>query len=108
EVPFEKGVECFLKVRQRILSRWRRLVGWRVLYRTIAADDTFLSPAFGRKTVSISIHQNAGLPYQEFFLDIEPIFKSFDGRPHWAKKHSMKYDEIKHLYPKLNEFLGFR
>lgn len=108
ELPFEKGAACFLKIRERILERWRPIVAWRVLYRTIAEDDSYLSPAFKRKSVSISLHQNAGLPYQDFFLDMEPIFKEFDGRPHWAKKHSMKFDEISPLYPKLKDFLEIR
>ena len=52
----------------------RKQVAWRVLYRTVAPDDKFLSPAYGRQTVTISLHHNAGLPFEEYFGDIEPIF----------------------------------
>src|SRR5688500_5939178 len=49
-VPAEAGPACFAAVRERVLRRWRATVGWRVLYRTIAADDAYLSPAHGRAT----------------------------------------------------------
>ena len=74
---------------RRVKDKHRGTVGWRVLYRTIAPDDAFLSPAYGRDTVTISLHQNAGLPYWDYFRDIEPIFRAHDGRPHWGKKHTL-------------------
>ncbi len=108
EVPFEAGRECFLEVRERFRKKWRRIVGWRVLYRTIAADDSFLSPANGRDSVSISVHQNAGLPWEEFFRDIEPVMRDFAGRPHWAKKHTLGAKELKPLYPEWDRFQAVR
>ena len=40
---------------------WRRSVAWRLLFRYIKADDTWLSEAHGRESVSISLHQNSSL-----------------------------------------------
>ncbi len=108
EVPIEAGTECFLEVRRRILERWRREVGWRVLWRTIAADDSYLSPANGRDTASISVHHNAPLPFEGFFGDIEPIFRAYGGRPHWAKKHSLTAEELRPLYPDWDRFMEKR
>lgn len=108
EIPFDAGIDCFLEVRTRILKRWRREVGWRVLWRTIAADDSYLSPANGRETVSISLHHNAPLPFREFFADIEPVFRSYQGRPHWAKKHSLKAESLRPLYPDWDRFQEIR
>ncbi|SCY70282.1 FAD/FMN-containing dehydrogenase [Nitrosospira sp. Nl5] len=108
DVPFAEGPSCFLKIRERILSRWRRSVCWRLLYRTIEADDSYLSPATGRRSVSISLHQNAGLPYEEYFRDIEPILLSHGGRPHWAKKHTLKKEDLKKLYPAWDKFFDLR
>src|SRR5690606_40802004 len=42
-VPAEAGPECFAMVRKRVLVRHRDDVWWRILYRTVAADDAFLS-----------------------------------------------------------------
>jgi FAD/FMN-containing dehydrogenase len=103
-VPAEAGRACFQEVRQRIKERWRQHVGWRVLYRTIAADDAYLSMAHGRPTVTISLHQNNTLPFWDFFRDIEPIFRAHGGRPHWGKKHTLQADELRSLYPEWDCF----
>jgi FAD/FMN-containing dehydrogenase len=107
-LPSAAGPACFQAVRERVLARWRHLVGWRVLYRTVAADDAWLSPAFGRDTATISLHQNASLPWREYFDDMEPIFREHGGRPHWAKKHGMRAGGLSRLYPRWDEFRGLR
>lgn len=57
--------------------------------------------------MSISLHQNATLPYWDFFLDLEPVMRDHGGRPHWAKKHSLRATELKALYPMWDRFLPF-
>jgi FAD/FMN-containing dehydrogenase len=107
-LPLETGPACFLELRDRIKSRHRREVGWRVLYRTVAGDDAYLSTAHGRDTAMISAHHNAGLPYEEYFADIEPIFRAYGGRPHWAKKHTLTAEELRPLYPEWDRFAKIR
>jgi len=107
-LPAENGPACFQAVRRRVLERWRAIVGWRVLYRTVAADDTWLSPAHGRDTVTLSLHQNSTLPWSDYFRDIEPIFREFGGRPHWAKKHTARAADLEPLYPRWRDFLRLR
>jgi FAD/FMN-containing dehydrogenase len=107
-VPVEQGLACFREVRQRIRERWRHLVGWRVLYRTTAADDAFLSLAHGRTTATISLHQNATLPFREFFVDVEPLMHMYGGRPHWGKQHTLRAAQLRPLYPEWDRFLGIR
>lgn len=107
-LPADAGPECFREVRQRILQRHRKHVGWRVLYRLIARDDAFLSPVHGRDSVAISVHQNASLPYQEYFDDIEFIVRAYDGRPHWGKKHSLRAEQLAALYPRWDDFIKLR
>lgn len=107
-VPLEAGPACFREVRARILDKHRTLVGWRVLYRTVKHDDSWLSNAYGRDTVTISLHQNAGLPYWAFFKDIEPIFRAYGGRPHWGKKHTLGGASLRPLYPRWDDFQALR
>jgi FAD/FMN-containing dehydrogenase len=107
-VPAEAGPACFEAVRRRVRARWRGIVGWRVLYRTVAADDGFLSPAGGRDTVTISLHQNAGLPWREYFDDLQPVFLDHGGRPHWAKKHRLHAAELAPRYPHWADFHAVR
>ena len=107
-MPAEAGPEVFCEVRRRIKERHLPTVGWRTLYRTTAADDAYLSNAYGRQTVTLSLHQNAGLPFQEFFDDIEPIFRAHHGRPHWAKKHGLCAEQLAPLYPQWGAFREMR
>jgi FAD/FMN-containing dehydrogenase len=110
EYAFDASIamECFKVVRKRIKEKHRKEVAWRTLFRTIAADDVFLSPHFGRDSVTISLHHNAGLPYHDYFDDIEPIFRDFGGRPHWGKKHKMKARDLKKLFPGWEKFHEIR
>lgn len=106
--PRENARACFLALRKRMIDRHRKDVAWRVLFRFVAGDDAMLSPTARRDSVTLSIHHNAGLPYQEFFADIEPLFRAHGGRPHWGKRHSMTTDELAPLYPELASFMRWR
>lgn len=107
-VPFEAGPACFRAIRERVRAKHRRLVAWRVLYRTVAADDALLSTAHGHDVVMISAHHNAGLPYEAYFTDLEPILRAHGGRPHWAKKHTLGAAELAPLYPRWDAFAAMR
>lgn len=107
-LPVEAGPECMQEIRQRVKAKHRKTVAWRVLYRTVAADDAYLSPAAGRETVTISLHHNAGMPYEEYFNDIEPIFRAHGGRPHWGKKHNLKAADLRKLYSDWERFAEAR
>lgn len=102
-IPAEHGPECFARVRERMRDKHPD-VGWPVEYRTVAPDDAYLSPHGGRDSVTISIHQAARLPYEDFFFDIEPIFREYGGRPHWGKVNSLGRDELRSLYPQWDAF----
>lgn len=107
-MPREAGLACFADVRKRMKCRWRHQVAWRVLLRTVAADDAHLSPHSERDSLTISLHQNASLPWRTFFEDIEPIFRAYGGRPHWAKKHFRSGATLSRLYPGWEDFHALR
>jgi FAD/FMN-containing dehydrogenase len=107
-VPASAGPDCFREVRERMKARHRREVAWRVLYRLVRADDAYLSTAHGQDVATISLHHNAGLPFWDFFRDIEPIFRAHRGRPHWAKKHTLGAAELRPLYPQWDRFLDIQ
>src|SRR3954470_15456399 len=69
-VPAENGPDCVREIRTLMQTRHPEVI-WSVEYRTLRADDIPLSPAYGRPTVTISIHQAAELSYQAFFDDAE-------------------------------------
>ena len=106
-VPAEHGMACFLELRACMRRRHPDVV-WPVEYRTLAADEIPLSPAYRRATVTLSLHQAAELPYRELFADGEAIFRSVGGRPHWGKLHSCKAAELRDLYPRWDDFHAVR
>jgi len=68
-------------------------------FRTVAADDIWLSPMHGRPCVSISFHQYARMDWKTPFAAVEPVFAAAGGRPHWAKRHSLTSADVQRLYP---------
>ncbi|WP_422774785.1 D-arabinono-1,4-lactone oxidase [Plantactinospora sp. WMMC1484] len=107
-IPSSEFAACFGELRRRVLDRHRRYVGWRVLIRTVAADDIYLSNAHGRASTTIACLQNSSLPHEEYFADAERIFRQHGGRPHWGKKHSLAARDLRPLYPEWETFAGIR
>ncbi len=106
-VPAASGPACFAAVRARMQTRHADVL-WPVEYRTVAADPGWLSPMHGRDTVAISIHQDAKLPCDEFFADVESVFREHGGRPHWGKIHNLRARDLAPLYPMWERFLDVR
>jgi FAD/FMN-containing dehydrogenase len=107
-LPSEAFSACFAEVRRRIRERHRRYAGWRVLVRTVAADDIWLSNAYGRSTMTISCLQNTALPHEEYFRDMEAVFRQYGGRPHWGKRHWLTARDLLPLYPRWTDFQAVR
>jgi FAD/FMN-containing dehydrogenase len=106
-VPAESGPACFRAVEARMRARWPA-VEWPVEYRTLRRDDAWLSTAHGRETVTISIHQDARLPFRELFADLEAVFAEHAGRPHWGKVHTRRAEDLAALYPRFEDFRRLR
>jgi FAD/FMN-containing dehydrogenase len=79
-----------------------------VEYRTVAADDLFLSPAQGRQTIAISIHQAADANHEPFFRDAQAIFLNHGGRPHWGKIQYCSTAQLRAAYPHWDQFWKLR
>lgn len=102
-LPEENGPDCLLEVRTLLMDKYPE-VSMPLEYRTLAADDVYLSPAYGRNTVTLSAHRIAAAPHQTFFADVEAIFRNHRGRPHWGKVHTQTLAELSNSYPKWNAF----
>lgn len=112
-LPLDTQLEAFKQVRERVKAKHRATVGWRVLVRTIAGDHGLISNAEseyrqGRPTMTIALLQNNTLPYKAYFDDLEPLFRQFDGRPHWGKKHTLEAADLAPLYPGWERFQQIR
>jgi FAD/FMN-containing dehydrogenase len=106
-VPYASGPECFCAIRDLMLKRYPQ-VTWPVEYRTQRADDIYLSPACGRDVVTISLHEAPDRPYHAFFTAAEAIFRTFDGRPHWGKLHTLRARDFEQQYPHWVRFQAVR
>jgi L-gulono-1,4-lactone dehydrogenase len=76
--------------------------------RVAAADDIWLSTAYGRDSAYVAIHQYVGLPYTDYFRLFESIATSVGGRPHWGKMHTRDADYLRSVYPRFADFLLIR
>lgn len=76
--------------------------------RVAAADDVWLSTAYGRDTAYVAVHQYLGMPYRRYFDLVESITAGVGGRPHWGKLHSLDADRLARLYPRFDDFRRVR
>jgi FAD/FMN-containing dehydrogenase len=76
--------------------------------RVAAADDIWLSTAYGRDSAYIAIHQYLGMPYRRYFDLFESITRTVGGRPHWGKLHTLAADRMAELYPRFDDFRRVR
>ena len=106
-VPAAAGREVLDAVCARMRTHHPE-VAWPVEYRTLRADDAWLSTAHGRETVTISLHQDVSLPWRDFFADLQPLFVEAGGRPHWGKWHDLGAEQLAGAYPRFDEFVALR
>jgi xylitol oxidase len=74
--------------------------------RTVAADELWMSTAFGRASVAIHF---TWLPDRASVDRVLPVLEAalapFDPRPHWGKVSTLPPEAIRASYPKLPEFV---
>ena len=97
-VPAEDGLACFRDIRELLQSRFPDVV-WPVEYRTVAADDIWLSMATGRPTVTISVHQDIRQDETDYYRACEEVFLTYGGRPHWGKVNYLDGEQLASRYP---------
>jgi FAD-linked oxidoreductase len=93
---------------RRAVPRLADPVMFPVEVRVAAADDIWLSTAYGRDSAYIAIHQYAGLPYRAYFDLFESVVAPVGGRPHWGKLHSLDAGRLGPLYPRFEDFRRVR
>ena len=106
-VPIETGLECLREIVTEI-RRKHINTGYPLEFRTVASDDVWLSPFYRRESATIAVHQYHKVDTTKLFTACEAIFRNFDGRPHWGKRHSRSRDELRALYPEFERFCSLR
>ncbi|MFA6240212.1 MAG: D-arabinono-1,4-lactone oxidase [Candidatus Hydrogenedentales bacterium] len=106
-LPAEHGPAALREVVQWVESE-RIGVSFPIEYRFVKGDGLWLSPFYGRDSVTISLHQYYGMDYAAYFNHAERIFRKYDGRPHWGKLHSLASRDLAASYPKWDAFQALR
>jgi xylitol oxidase len=72
--------------------------------RTVAADDLWLSPAFGRDSLAIHFTWvNDEAAVRAVLPTIEAALEPFGARPHWGKVHAFDAGRLAPLYPRFDD-----
>lgn len=107
EMPRAAGLETLDEVVGWI-RRKRLPVSFPFEFRVVAPDDIWMSPMNAGPVAAISMHQYAKMPWRTLFADAEAIFRANGGRPHWAKRHTLKRDDVDALYPMAERYREVR
>ena len=46
------------------------------------------------------------VPYRKLFARFEQLIARHGGRPHWAKSHPLRPDDLRRLYPRFDDFIS--
>jgi FAD/FMN-containing dehydrogenase len=106
-VPRQSGADCLRALREMIARDFPDLA-WPLEYRNLAADEVWLSTAYRRPSVTISVHQGIDQPDEPLFRACEAIFLQHEGRPHWGKVHYLCGAEMARLHPRWEEWWRMR
>jgi len=106
-IPVENVPAALREVQALIESR-----GWTISFpvevRVAAADENWLSTAYGRQAGYIAVHRYYREDPTEYFEAVEAIMRAHDGRPHWGKMHTRTADDLRPAYPMFDEFVAVR
>ncbi|WP_222610566.1 D-arabinono-1,4-lactone oxidase [Undibacterium griseum] len=105
-VPQEAGIACVREVIQRLEQR--NDVYFPLEFRFVQEDDAWLSPFYQRASCSVAVHAAAGEAWRYLVDDIAPVFRRYEGRPHWGKLHAHQAGDFAALYPRWKDFLALR
>lgn len=107
-LPREHLLPTLKKVRERVEQHHPEEF-FPVEVRVVKGDDAWLSPFYGHQTSgSIAVHRyhlEDPLPY---FADIEALYTSLGGRPHWGKMNTLDAAAFAQRYPRWQDFLRVR
>jgi FAD-linked oxidoreductase len=106
-LPRERGPEAIEAVLS-LIERERFEVAMPIECRVVAADDALLSPSHERDTTYVAVHQYQGMEWRPYFEAVEEIMRSFDGRPHWGKRHGRTAADLAPAYPRWDDFQAVR
>ena len=102
------GPACFAEIRDLLMNTFTE-VQWPVEYRTVARDDAWLSNAYGRETVTISVHQDVRVDESDYYAACESIFKAYRRATSLGQGALSRWrDTLASLYPRWRDWWRVR
>ena len=102
-VPVARAAEA-VRLTRRIIEENDYHVNFPVEVRFVAADETMLSPAYGRDVCYVGAYTFGEGFARPFFDRFEREMKRLGGRPHWGKHLTLSREEAQRLYPLYDHF----
>lgn len=93
---------------RRAIERSGERISFPVELRFAAADDVWLSTAYGRETAYVAVHRWWREDPRALFAAVEDVLRRFDGRPHWGKLHTRRRVDLEPAYSRMGDFLAVR
>ena len=106
-VPRAHALEAIQGVRD-VIDRAGLRVSFPIEVRFTAPDDIPLSTAYGRDNCYVAVHMARGVPYEEYFREVEQVMDGLEGRPHWGKLHFQTAATLAPRYPEWDRFQAVR
>lgn len=106
-IPAQYFEEAIVAIKKWIDEKQFR-VHFPIECRFVKSDDIWLSPAFGRESAYIAVHQYKGMDSKAYFDAVEAICQSYGGRPHWGKINTCDATYLAKNYPHWQDFLRIR
>ena len=106
-IPAEHFPQVLAEI-QACIEQHQFAVHFPIECRFVHSDDIWLSPAHQRESAYVAVHMYRGMAYQEYFRQVEAIFRRYQGRPHWGKMHTRTAEELAGLYPHWQDFRRVR
>ncbi|AMB59079.1 D-arabinono-1,4-lactone oxidase [Microterricola viridarii] len=106
-LPLAEVPDALVEVRTLIARKdWK--ISFPLEVRAAAADDNWLSTAYGRDSGYIAVHRFFREDPEEYFRAVEKIMMGHGGRPHWGKMHYRDAESLRTVYPRFDDFLAVR
>ena len=83
-------------------------VNFVVEVRFVAADEPWMSPAFGRPTAYLGAYMARAAGIERYFAAFESEMRRLGGRPHWGKQFSLTAAEVREAHPNCARFCALR
>lgn len=106
-IAIDQGPACLDAIVDLMRTEFPEVI-WPVEYRTLAADNIWLSTAGAGPVATISVHQGIDHDDEPFFRACEQVFRSFGGRPHWGKVNWFNESDFAASYPRWSDWWRVR